>query len=286
MGYLFGIFKFFELALLNCTTFLREIKFRNLLIDTIFLKGMVVMKIEKKGYLIKKDGSIKINHKKTNSILYNKLCVDLMLRNCKYLRGYLLDAGCGEKPFSLIYDEIVEKSIGCDVEYCIHDQSEVDIFATLDNLPFENETFDAILCSNVLEHVAESVKGISELSRCLKDGGHLILAVPFLYPIHEAPHDFYRYTKYGLKYQLEKNGLKIINFTPLGGGGMLILIYISMFLCKFFKGRILNFIGCYFQEFAYLIFRKLCLNRCIEGGVEKGLAKTLTTGYFIVAKKC
>ena len=65
----------------------------------------------KRGFLIKKKGKIKINHKKTNAVLLNKLQVDLLLANRKYMKGYLLDAGCGEKPYSLIYDETVEKSM-------------------------------------------------------------------------------------------------------------------------------------------------------------------------------
>lgn len=243
------------------------------------------MKIEKRGFLIKKDGKIKINQKKTTSVLQHKLHVDLILRNRQYITGYLLDAGCGEKPYSLIYDDLVEKSIGCDVEYCIHDQSAVDVFATLEELPFENETFDTILCTNVLEHVAECEKSFSELSRCLKKGGYLILSVPYLYPIHEAPHDYYRYTAWGLKYQLEKNGLHIISFTPTGGVGMLILVYFNLFFCKFLKVRILACIGCYLQEFIYTIYKKLWLKRCIEKGVKKGLQKTLAPGYFVVAQR-
>lgn len=160
----------------------------------------------KRGFLIKKKGKIKINHKKTNAVLLNKLQVDLLLANRKYMKGYLLDAGCGEKPYSLIYDETVEKSIGCDVEYCIHDQTAVDVFATLDHLPFTDGMFDTVLCTSVLEHVAENTKAFTELTRILKKNEYLILSVPYLYPLHEAPYDFYRYTIYGIRHQLERNG--------------------------------------------------------------------------------
>jgi len=238
-----------------------------------------------RGFLIKKKGKIKINHKKTNSILLNKLQVDLLLKTRRYMRGYLLDAGCGEKPYSLIYDELVEKSIGCDVEHCIHDQSSVDVYATLDKLPFENDTFDTILCTNVLEHVAENVKSFSELSRVLKSNGCIIAIIPFLYPLHEQPYDFYRYTVYGLKHLMKQNGLNILHIVPLGGAGMMFFVYFNLFLCKFLNCRILSSFGCILQEIEYAIYKRMCFKRLLKNGIEKGIAKIISTGYFIVAKK-
>ncbi len=238
-----------------------------------------------RGFLYKKNGKIKIDHRKTNSILMNKLHVDLLIRSRQYMKGYLLDAGCGEKPYSLIYDEVVEKSIGCDVEYCIHDQKSVDVFATLDDLPFENETFDTVLCTNVLEHVAENVKGFSELARVLKYDGYAIISVPFLYPLHEAPHDFYRYSIYGIKHQLEKNGMYIVKAIPWGGVGMMFWVFFNLFLCKFLKMGVLNFVGCALQEFVYAIYKRVSLKHLMDKGIERGMGKAISLGYFVVAKK-
>lgn len=133
------------------------------------------MSIVTKGFLYKKNKRIKVDHRKTSSVLLNNLQIDLLLNNSQYIKGFLLDAGCGEKPYSLIYEELTEKNIGCDVEYCIHDQAAVDVFATLDNLPFPNTVFDTVLCTNVLEHVAENEKAFSELSRVLKYNGHMLI---------------------------------------------------------------------------------------------------------------
>ena len=80
--------------------------------------------------------------------MLKQFIVDFLIEKKEYLNGYLLDAGCGEKPYSLIYDECCDKSIGCDVEYCIHDQKEVDVFASLDNLPFNDAKFDTVLCAS------------------------------------------------------------------------------------------------------------------------------------------
>lgn len=242
-------------------------------------------KTVRRGFLYQKDSKIKVDHRKTNSILLNNLQIDFLMANRQYIKGVLLDAGCGEKPYSLIYEKLTEKSVGCDVEYCIHDQSEVDVFATLDDLPFQNNMFDTVLCTNVLEHVAENGKAFSELSRVLKESGHMLLSVPFLYPTHEAPHDFYRYSVYGLIYQLEKNGMEIVSVTPWGGVGLMMLVYCNLFLCKFLKVKAISSFVCVLQEGIYAIYRKICLNRLITNGMERGMAKIISTGYFIVARK-
>ncbi len=76
-------------------------------------------KTVRRGFLYQKNGKIKVDHRKTNSILLNNLQIDFLLRNCQYMKGFLLDAGCGEKPYSLIYEKLTEQSIGCDVPYCV-----------------------------------------------------------------------------------------------------------------------------------------------------------------------
>lgn len=63
---------------------------------------------------------------------------------------------------------------------------------------FPDDHFDAIVIMEVLEHVVDPVQAGSEIYRLLKPGGRLILSTPFIFPLHDRPYDFYRYTKYGL----------------------------------------------------------------------------------------
>lgn len=63
--------------------------------------------------------------------------------------------------------------------------------------------FEVILCTEMLEHLYNPFKGIEEMARVLKPGGKLILTTRFVYPIHESPHDYFRFTKYGLQKLLE-----------------------------------------------------------------------------------
>lgn len=75
----------------------------------------------------------------------------------------------------------------------------VDVVASVYDLPFESESFDVVLCLSVLEHVEHPRDGIKEMRRVLKKGGTILVSVPFLFPIHDSPNDYWRFTKYGLR---------------------------------------------------------------------------------------
>lgn len=236
------------------------------------------------GFLIKKtNGKIVVNIRKTTSVLANQLQVDFLSSFSGYLSGKLLDVGCGEKPYKLIYDECCKESIGVDVETCKHEQSFVDVFASADCLPFGDESFDTILCTNVLEHVANMEAAFSEIGRVLKKGGYAVISVPFLYPVHEAPYDYYRFTNYGLQFQMQKNGFQIEKEICWGGVGLLALVYINLFFGKVLQNRIIHVITGYIQKAIYVLYKKICFNRLIH---EKGkISKIITLGHFMIIKK-
>lgn len=71
-------------------------------------------------------------------------------------------------------------------------------------LGFKDSSFDVVLCTEMLEHVPEPQRAIDEMRRVLKPGGLLLLTTRFLFPIHDAPHDYFRYTKYGLRHLLRR----------------------------------------------------------------------------------
>jgi ubiquinone/menaquinone biosynthesis C-methylase UbiE len=78
-----------------------------------------------------------------------------------------------------------------------------DIVGDICEIEYQNE-FDAVVMSEVLEHVQRPHVALERIHASLKPGGRLILTVPFIFPLHDRPHDYYRYTKYGLAYLLSK----------------------------------------------------------------------------------
>lgn len=84
-----------------------------------------------------------------------------------------------------------------------------DVFATALALPFADAAFDVVLCLEVLEHINADAPAMAQLQRVLRPGGCLVLSVPFIYPEHDAPHDFRRYTRYGISELVQASGLRL-----------------------------------------------------------------------------
>jgi ubiquinone/menaquinone biosynthesis C-methylase UbiE len=117
------------------------------------------------------------------------------------VEGRLLDVGCGDKPYQDIFKNVSEY-VGIDLspETGILNRPQsryekVDVFANATELPFADESFDAILCTQVLAHIMYPNLFFLEASRVLKPGGVLIVTFPMINPLCEAPHDYFRYTE-------------------------------------------------------------------------------------------
>ncbi len=135
----------------------------------------------------------------------------------KYFSGKMIEIGCGDKSKGLLVGEFVSEHIGLDHEGTLHDKSHIDLFGTAYDIPQENESFDCILSTAVIEHLEDPQTALAEALRVLKPGGYAIYTAPLFWHLHEEPRDFYRYTKFGLKYLFEKAGFEIIEITPLSG---------------------------------------------------------------------
>jgi SAM-dependent methyltransferase len=91
-------------------------------------------------------------------------------------------------------------------------------------LGFTDASFDVVLCTEVLEHVPEPQRAIDEMFRVLKPGGRLLLTTRFLFPIHDAPHDYFRYTKYGLRHLLRRFDVLELNEETDAVGTLAVLV--------------------------------------------------------------
>jgi len=111
----------------------------------------------------------------------------------------VLDIGCGKRwPAALLPESF--NYFGLDYpETAAWYETRPDVFGDAENLPFVTRSANTVLMLDVLEHVPHPRKALSEGHRCLQKNGTLILIVPFLYPIHDAPHDYRRWSIYGLK---------------------------------------------------------------------------------------
>ncbi len=126
----------------------------------------------------------------------------------------LLDAGAGLGPYRTLFAHA--EYVSTDWENSPH-AGDADVLASLDALPFEDRSFDEVLNTQVLEHVAEPAAALAELHRVLRAGGRLWLTAPLVWELHEEPYDFYRYTAHGLAHLLREAGFRDVRVDPLNG---------------------------------------------------------------------
>jgi len=126
------------------------------------------------------------------------------------LEGTLLDFGCGRKPYRNLFR--VTQYIGVDIEQSghPHETSQIDVLYDGKTIPFKDNYFDSVLCSEVLEHVFEIDAVLKEINRVTKHGGKVLITVPFVWNDHEVPYDYGRYSTFGIRYLLEKHGFEIL----------------------------------------------------------------------------
>jgi SAM-dependent methyltransferase len=155
----------------------------------------------------------------TGSWLIAELVADCYQQAKKWLKpGLIVDLGCGRVPLYGFYSGVAESVVCLDWPSTIHSQIHVDCYADLNRgLPLKANVADTVILSDVLEHVYEHQKLLCEVARIMRNDGVLLLNVPFLYRIHEAPHDYYRYTEFSLRRILAGAGLIVIELKSIGG---------------------------------------------------------------------
>lgn len=145
--------------------------------------------------------------------LFRKLTYD-KISNLK-LDGQILDLG-GIKDAK--YHKLIKGQHNIEVVN-IDDNSGADFSFNLEHkFPMENDSYDNIICLNVLEHIFDYQNVVNESFRILKSGGSIINVTPFLLNVHECPNDYFRYTKQALYKIFEQAGFREIEISEIGTG--------------------------------------------------------------------
>jgi len=133
----------------------------------------------------------------------------------RFAQSPILDAGSGRSPYKPFLSERGIEVVSVDLE---DRGGGVDLIADIEDLAeLRDGSMRTILCTQVLEHVPHPWRALSELARVLEPGGILILTVPHLSAIHEAPNDFFRFTRFGLSKLLADVGLREVETRESGG---------------------------------------------------------------------
>jgi SAM-dependent methyltransferase len=129
----------------------------------------------------------------------------------------VLDAGAGEGNYKPHFSQQRYCGLDLGIGDGAWDYSRLDVLGDLAELPFGDGAFEAALNVVTLEHVREPGRVLCELARVLAPGGRLLLIAPHEWEEHQQPHDYYRYTRFGLDYLLRRAGFSEISTQPVGG---------------------------------------------------------------------
>ncbi len=186
----------------------------------------------------------------------------------------VLDAGAGEARHAARFPK--QRYYGVDLAVGDEqwDYRKLDAVANLDSLPFPSAAFDACLNVVTLEHLREPARAVAEMTRTLRPGGRLLLIVPQDWEVHQAPHDYFRYTRYGIRHLLETAGFGEIHVFAVGG------------YFRLMSRRLLNglqfFRGAWFPLAALLVVPPALLLPAFD---RLDHSRDFTLGYICTARK-
>lgn len=137
----------------------------------------------------------------------------------------ILDVGCGFKPWRRLFPAAGVEYVGVDADPAV---SEADAVGSAEKLPFGDSAFDAVICSEVLEHVGDLPAALAELRRVACDGALLYISSPFMFPVHGLPDDYQRLT--GRYYRRTFSGDELLWLRESNSSAAMVFMSVNLFI--------------------------------------------------------
>jgi SAM-dependent methyltransferase len=209
-------------------------------------------------------------------VTYRRLWLDRLLEfHAAEMQGYVIDVG-GKRHNKRGQFSPPHKNAKAWVYVNLDIDTQPDLFADVSTLPISNQSADVVICTEVLEHLANPVTCSTEIVRILKPGGIAFVSVPFMYPIHADPYDFQRFTDDGLKHLFKT--CSTMKIWPMGGFlgvlGMFLEIGVSGIQGKSLHTKIL-------RRALTQLARQLCARDLAMKNKQPVAWQKFTTGYFM-----
>lgn len=147
------------------------------------------------------------------------------------LEGRVLDLGCGAQPYRAWLAKSLQY-VGADVEPGPGLDA---VLVPGQGLPFADASFDAVVCTQVLEHVEDLDQVLAEIARVLKPSGALVASVPCIYHLHGIPHDYRRFTEFGLRSLLKNYRVEFVSRHG-GVGSSMTILGLNWIFCSLTRG--------------------------------------------------
>ena len=217
------------------------------------------------------------------SYLVRRYVEELLQRYVPLMSKYVLDAGCGEKPYLRFFPNA--QLVGVDLPPSeiypgSHKRAKADVFGDVCQLPFKDATFDGVLSTFVITHLAEPQKFFDEAYRVLRPNGILVVCERQMWHTYGIEADYWRFTANGLKLLAQRSGFEVVNVHPIGNFWLRLGIKLTYSAARI-NGRRFRFIRQPISQFL-IVFINL-----IFAFVNKLLPKDTSDAVynFLVARK-
>jgi SAM-dependent methyltransferase len=234
-------------------------------------------------YVIKK-GRLKANPSTKEVGVASRLVVNAIAKFYQsnipiYVKGRLIDLGCGKVPLYESYKSHAERVTCVDWVNSVHQNPYTDFEQDLNQpLQFEDCSFDTVILSDVLEHIRKPEQLVNEIYRILDHKGILLMNVPFYYWLHEVPFDYFRYTRYALQSIAEDQGFEMVYLEAYGGAPEILTDITSKLMAK------IPVVGKPFAAFMQG-FTGLMLRTGFGKKLSTQTGKQFPLGYTMIARK-
>jgi SAM-dependent methyltransferase len=154
--------------------------------------------------------------------LHRQLLLDRLAAVGHLFRGRVLDLGCNDKPYEKFLGSRSSRWFGLDRSTYAGDKTQADVLGDALHAPFVSGTFDTVLCTSVIQSIAEPAQLFEESFRLLRPGGHLVVSAHQYSAIIDAPSDYFRFTKFALIKLAADAGFDLVDVQPIGGSVALV----------------------------------------------------------------
>lgn len=189
------------------------------------------------------------------------------------IHGTVLDLGCGVMPYKdYLMNSTIEKYIGIDLEPTeYHNQVKPDYYWDAVKIPLEDSSCDYVIATEFLEHYYDTEHILLEIKRVLKDGGIFFFTVPSIWPLHEMPYDYHRFTPSNLHEKLKKTHFTSWEIKALGGYHISLAQFISLWYDNKLSNKRQKKLRFLFEIFIKRLIRRDKIMKLENGAVYSGL---------------
>lgn len=201
----------------------------------------------------------------------------------------VLDAGAGASKYRPYFSHCRYKT----QDFCQYEgelvqyREPVDYVCDITNIPEKAGSFDAILCTEVIEHVPDPIPVLAEFGRLVRSGGRLLLTAPLISALHMTPYHFFGgFTHYWYRHWLPRHGFRIESITPVGGPGRSCAVYAEVFCAEWARAEKTSGLGRRMISFPARVLTKLLANGICRNLLPRMDAwigsDTVCSGYLVV----